>query len=340
MKSIKKTESEYYMFLNEIKQRIKLAQYDALKAVNKELIAMYWDIGKKITEKQNNHGWGKSVVENLALDLQKEFPGIQGFSSRNIWYMRNFYMQYSQSTKLQPLVAEIAWAHNLVILERCKDNLEREFYIRMTRRMGWTKNVLIHQIENNTYEKTLVNQTNFKKTLPVSIQKQARLAVKDEYTFDFLELAEEHSERELEQSILSRINKFLLEMGGAFTFVGSQFRMEIDGKEYFIDILLYHRHLKSLVAVELKIGEFKPEYAGKMQFYLSALDSIVKLKGENPSIGIIMCKDKKRTTVEYALRDTRKPIGVSAYKIIGKLPANLKNELPSPKKIAELINEI
>ena len=254
--------------------------------------------------------------------------------------MRNFYIEYSQNTKLQPLVAEIAWAHNIVILERCKDDLEREFYIRMTRRMGWTKNVLIHQIENNTYEKTLVNQTNFKKTLPEKIQNQAKLAVKDEYTFDFLELAEEHSERELEQAILSRINKFLLEMGGAFTFVGSQFRMEIDGKEYFIDILLYHRHLKSLIAVELKIGEFKPEYAGKMQFYLSALDSIVKLKGENPSIGIIMCKDKKRTTVEYALRDTRKPIGVSAYNIIGKLPANLRNELPSPEKIAELINEI
>ncbi|OGF46040.1 MAG: hypothetical protein A2452_12515 [Candidatus Firestonebacteria bacterium RIFOXYC2_FULL_39_67] len=340
MKNIEKTKSEYYLFFNEIKQRIKTAQYDALKAVNKELIAMYWDIGEKISEKQSKLGWGKSVVENLADDLQKEFPGMQGFSVQNIWYMRQFYQEYSKNPKLQPLVGEISWTKHIVILGRCKDDLEREFYIRMTRRMGWTKNVLIHQIENNTYEKTLVNQTNFKKTLPEKIQKQAKLAVKDEYTFDFLELAEEHSERELEQAILSRINKFLIEMGGAFTFVGSQFRMEIDGKEYFIDILLYHRHLKSLIAVELKIGEFKPEYAGKMQFYLSALDSMVKIKGENPSIGIIMCKDKKRTTVEYALRDTKKPIGVSAYKIIGKLPANLRNELPSPEKIAELINEI
>ena len=340
MKNIEKTKSEYYLFFNEIKQRIKTAQYDALKAVNKELIAMYWDIGEKISEKQSKLGWGKSVVENLADDLQKEFPGMQGFSVQNIWYMRQFYQEYSKNPKLQPLVGEISWTKHIVILGRCKDDLEREFYIRMTRRMGWTKNVLIHQIENNTYEKTLVNQTNFKKTLPEKIQKQAKLAVKDEYTFDFLELAEEHSERELEQAILSRINKFLIEMGGAFTFVGSQFRMEIDGKEYFIDILLYHRHLKSLIAVELKIGEFKPEYAGKMQFYLSALDSMVKIKGENPSIGIIMCKDKKRTTVEYALRDTKKPIGVSAYKIIGNLPANLRNELPSPEKIAELINEI
>jgi predicted nuclease of restriction endonuclease-like (RecB) superfamily len=210
MKKIQKTGSEYYLFLNEIKQRIKTAQYDALKAVNRELISLYWDIGRKIIEKQEKLGWGKSVVENLADDLRKEFPGMQGFSVQNIWYMQQFYQEYNKNAKLQPLVGEISWTKHIVILGRCKDDLEREFYIRMTRRMGWTKNVLIHQIENNTYEKTLVNQTNFKKTLPEKIQKQAKLAVKDEYTFDFLELAEEHSERELEQAILSRICTFHL----------------------------------------------------------------------------------------------------------------------------------
>ena len=177
MKLVKKTGSEYYLFLNEIKQRVKQAQYDALKAVNKELISLYWDIGRKIIEKQEKLGWGKSIVENLASDLQKEFPGLQGFSVQNIWYMRQFYIQYYKNPKLQPLVGEISWTKHIVILGRCKDDLEREFYIRMTRRMGWTKNVLIHQIENNTYEKTLGNQTNFKKTLPEKIQKQAKLAV-------------------------------------------------------------------------------------------------------------------------------------------------------------------
>lgn len=264
---------------------------------------------------------------------------MYGFSSRNIWYMRTFFMIYAKDAKLQPLVAEIGWTHNVVIMERCKDPLKREFYIRMTRKFGWTKNILALQIENQTYEKTLLNQTNFNKTIPTKIRHQAKLAVKDEYTFDFLELSEDHNELESERGLIKKINHFLVEMGGVFAFMGNQFRIEIEGNEFFIDILLYHRHLKCLVAIELKIGKFIPEYAGKMQFYLAALDDLVKIRGENPSIGIILCQDKNRTIVEYTLRDTRRPIGVATYRSTTKLPRDLQKELPSPEQISELLGE-
>jgi predicted nuclease of restriction endonuclease-like (RecB) superfamily len=321
----------------EVQQRIRAAQYDALKAVNREMINLYWDIGKMIVTRQQNVNWGKSVVEQLAKDLQAEFPGISGFSTRNIWRMRDFYLTYHSQEILPPMVAEIGWTHNVVILEKCKDDLEREFYIKMTRKFGWTKNVLIHQIENQTYQKTLLNQTNFNKTVPTEIRNQLKLAVKDEYTFDFLELADEHSERQLEQAILTRVEPFLQEMGGLFAFIGSQYRLEVDDEEYFIDILLYHRRLKCLVAIELKIGKFLPEYVGKMQFYLSVLDNTVKLPDENPSIGIILCKSKQRTIVEYALKDSNKPIGVATYQIVSQLPQELKNQLPDPEQIAKLL---
>lgn len=331
---------EYRNLLVEVKQRIRSAQYEALKAVNKELIALYWDIGQMIVTRQQGASWGKSVVEQLAKDLQAEFPGMSGFSARNIWRMRDFYLTYQLKENLTPLVAEIGWTHNLVILEKCKDDLEREFYIRMTRKFGWTKNVLIHQIENKTYEKTLVNQTNFDQVVPEEIRNQAKLAVKDEYTFDFLELADEHSERQLEQAILAKVEPFLQEMGGIFAFLGSQYRLEIDDEEFFIDLVLYHRSLKCLVAIELKIGKFLPEYVGKMQFYLAALDGKVKLPEENPSIGIILCKSKKKTIVEYALKESNKPIGVATYQLVSTVPQELKNQLPDPEQVAKLLEGI
>lgn len=326
---------DYKLFVKDIKERIRLAQYDALKAVNKELIELYWDIGKKIVEKQEKHGWGKSIVENLAKDLQNEFPGIKGFSSRNMWNMRNVSLFYKDNPKLQPLVAEISWTKHLIILEKCNDNLEREFYIKMIKKFGWTKNVLIHQIENRSYEKYLLNQTNFNKTLPEKYKNQATLAVKDEYTFDFLELGDEHAEKELETGLINNVRKFLVEMGGYFTFIGNQYRIELEDEEFFIDLLLYHRQLRCLIAIELKVGDFKPEYAGKMQFYLSVLNDKVRLEDENPAIGIILCKSKKRTIVEYALKVVNQPIGVSTYRITTKLPKELKKYLPSADAIAE-----
>ncbi len=336
------TKDIYTALLGDIKKRIHSAQYEALKAVNKELIGLYWDIGKLIIKRQETHDtkWGKATVERIAKDIQMEFPGIRGFSARNIWYMRNFYLEYQSKRKLQPLVAEISWSHNLIIMERCKDVLEREFYMRMSRRTGWTKNVLVHQIDNKSYEKTLVAQTNFKKNLPKVSQQQAKLAVRDEYTFDFLELGDEHSERDLERAIIQKIERFLMEMGGMFAFIGSQYRLEVDNDEFYIDLLLYHRQLRSLVAIDLKIGKFLPEYVGKMGFYLETLDKMVRLKDENPSIGIILCRTKNKTVVEYALNNSRRPIGVSAYESVSTLPKKYQGKLPSPRQISLLLRDV
>ena len=329
----------YGTLLADIKQRVRVAQYAALKAANTEVVVLYWDIGRMIIARQAGDTWGKSVVERLACDLRAEFPGVKGFSKDNIWRMRKFYLEYRDNLKLAPLVQEISWTNNLLILEYCKDDLEREFYLRATSKYGWTKAVLALNIEVGTYRKYLDNQTNFDLTVPEKIRSQAKLAVKDEYTFDLMELGEEHSEKELERALISKVNRFLTEMGGVFTFAGSQYRLEVDGQEYFIDILLYHRHLKCLVAVELKVGEFMPEYVGKMQFYLAALDSLVKTPDENPSIGIVICKSKKRMIVEYSLRESKKPIGVSTYKVFKTLPDKLKGELPSPAQVALLLEE-
>lgn len=334
-----KLHGEYAALLVEIKQRVRFAQLAAFRAVNKELVGLYWDIGRMIVERVVSATHGDAVAERLAADLRAEFPGIAGFSRRNVFYMREFYAAYKDLPKVQPLVAQIAWTHNLIVLQRCKDPLEREFYIRMIRKFGWSKNVLIHQIENQTYEKSLLGQTNFDKALTPTLRAQAKLAVRDEYTFDFLELGAEHSERELERALMARIEDFLRAMGGMFAFVGSQFRLEVEGREYFIDLLLFHRRLKCLVAIELKIGEFEPEFVGKMQFYLTALDRQAREEGENPAIGIILCKEKKRTIVEYALAPANKPIGVATYEIVKRLPKALKGQLPSPEQIAKLLED-
>jgi len=338
--SIEIDKAEYKKFVIEIKEKIYQSQLQAMKAVNTELLALYTNIGKSIIEKQNLYGWGKSIVENLSKDLQKEFPGVNGFSTRNLWRMRGFYLEYKDNTKLPPLVAEIGWSHNLVIIEKCKDLLEREFYIKMTKKYGWTKNVLIHQIEGGAYEQFISNQTNFDKTLPQQYRHQAKLAVKDSYIFDFMELADKHQEKELEASLIKNVRSFLQEMGGDFAFMGNQYKLKLGNKSYFIDLLLYHRKLKCLVAIELKVTEFIPEYAGKMQFYLSILDDKVRLEDENPSIGIIICKSKDRTEVEYALKRTSSPVGVADYSLSKKLPTELKGLLPTAKEIEESLSNM
>ena len=327
--------ADYGQFLTELKTRIRQAQYRALRAANAELLTLYWEIGESIHNKQEQVGWGKSVVQNLARDLQTEFPGRNGFSTQNLWFMRQLYSEYRDRPKLQPLVREISWSKNLVIMARCKDDLEREFYLKATARFGWTKSVLQHQIDNQSYQKYLLNQTNFDQTLPAELSAQASLAIKDEYTFDFLELAEEHSERQLELALLKNVRRFLSEMGGMFTFVGSQHRLEVGGQEYFVDLLLFHRQLRALIAIDLKIGSFEPEHKGKMEFYLEALDVQERLAEENPPIGIIICRDKNKTVVEYALRTAARPIGVATYIITPTLPEAYRDQLPSPDAIAE-----
>lgn len=332
--------ADYPALLAEVKTRIQSAQHAALRAVNQALVSLYWDIGRLIVERQQDAKHGAAIAERLADDLRDAFADVGGFSRRNVFYMREFYLSYRDDAKVQPLVAQVGWSHNLVILQRCKNPQAREFYLRMTHKFGWSKNVLAHQIDNQSFEKALLGQTNFDQTLTPALRAQAQLAVKDEYVFDFLELGSQHSERELERALIARIEDFLRAMGGMFAFMGSQYRLEVEGREFFIDLLLFHRRLRALVAIELKIGEFEPEFVGKMQFYLAALDAQVRQGDENPSIGIILCKEKKRTIVEYALRDARKPIGVATYEITQTLPKQLQDQLPSPEAIARLLESL
>ena len=325
----------YEPLVKEIKELIHNKQYKVLKAINSETINLYWEIGKEIYCQQKEKGWGKSVVKILSQELEKEFPGAKGYSTANLWRMRNFYLTYCNSEKLAPLVREISWSNNILIMEKCKDDLQREFYIQMTKKYGWTKRLLMNFIEDRTYEKYLLNQTNFDLTLPAERRIQAKLAVKDEYTFDFAELAPEYTEHELEIQLINNIRAFLIEMGGDFSFIGNQYHLIVGSRDLYIDMLLFHRKLRSLVAIELKIGEFEAEYAGKMQLYLTALDEQVKLDDENPSIGIIICKSKDATFVEYALKQSSSPIGVSTYRLSRTVPDNMKELLPEPEQIME-----
>lgn len=346
---------EYELLKSEAMHRVSIGQSSAINAVNLEQIMLYWDLGKMIIERQNKYKWGKSVVEQLSEDLQKEFEGMRGLSATNLWRMRAFYKTYTEDTILPlsvgelqtpynnyipKLLTQISWTHNYVIIEKCKSLHERIFYIIQARNYGWTKNVLIHQIENQSYEKIAVNQSNFDAALSSNAYSVSTVSLKDDYTFDFLELSAEHSEFQLELAILNNIRKFLIEMGGDFTFVGNQFNITHDGIDYKIDLLLYHRSLQSLVAIELKVTEFKPEYAGKMNFYLSLLNNKVKKSHENPSIGIIICKSKSRTTVEFALQDVNKPIGVATYNLSPQLPLELRDFFPSPEELEKRVEMV
>lgn len=333
------TNKAYLSFLNEIKLHIRQAQYQAMKAVNTEIINLYWEIGRSIAEKQAD-GWGNSIVEQLSNDIQSEFPGIKGFGSRNIWYMVQFYTEYQADKNLQPMVAEISWTKHIVIMTKCKDSFERQFYILSTKKFGWAKSVLIHQIENKAYEKYVLGQNNFDNTLPEQYRNQASLAVRDDYFVGYGELDNNHSERELEQHIVANIRPFLAEFGNDVMFAGNQYRLEVAGKEYFVDLMLYHRKLQCFIAVELKIGEFEPEYKGKMDFYLNVINDTVRLPHENPAIGIIICKSKNRTIVEYALRNSNMPIGVATYSISPHLPEEYKKLLPAADRITERLNTL
>lgn len=337
---MKPTPADYPQLLTAVKQRVREAQYRALQQVNQQQMQLYWDLGRLIAERQQQHGWGKSVVETLARDLQTEFAGMSGFSARNLWYMRDFYLEYSGNEILQPLVAEISWAKHLLIMSKCKDPQERLFYMVQTRNNNWTKAVLEQQLKAQAYRKTLTAQHNFADTLVAARLPAAALALKDEYTFGFLALTPEHSEYELEQAMLGNVRRFLIEMGGDFTIIGNQYWLALEDQECFIDLLLFHRELQCLVAVELKITEFRPEYAGKMNFYLSLLNEQVKKPHEQPSIGIIICQSKQRTVVEFALRDVNKPIGVATYTLTDTLPAELRPFFPSNEELVRRLDAV
>jgi len=328
---------DYKDFIVSVKERIRNAQYEALKSVNKELVGLYWDIGKMISEKQKELGWGKSVVETIAKDLSKEFPEQRGFSTTNIWLMVQFYVEYEQHINLQSLIGEIGWTHNIRIFTKCKTPQERQFYIIAAQKFGWTTRVLEHQIGNKTFEKYLLNQTNYDDLPTEKFQHQKSLAIKDHYTFDFLELSEKHSERELEDALIRNMQGFLLELGGDYSFMGNQYRIKVGNTEFFIDLLLFHRRLQCLVVIELKTGTFKPEYKGKLEFYLNVLNDTHKLPHENEAVGIIICKSKDRLVVEYSLMKTQNPIGIASYSTGPELPEHYKKALPSAEQIEHLL---
>lgn len=328
--------ANYNKLLESIKVQAREAQSRAVERVNQELVAFYWSVGKVVHQKLDKEKWGNAIIETLSKDLQKEFKGSLGFSKSNIYMMVSFYRATLENPIFQTVSGKLSWSHISLLLREFEDKNKLNFYAQKSVEQRWSVRILKHQIELKAFDRAAKSQTNFKQALPQKSEKHLLGSMKDEYVFDFLGLQEEFSERELEQALLKKINEFLVEMGGVFTYVGNQFRLTVDDDDFFIDVLLFHRRLRCLVAIELKIGEFKPEYAGKMQFYLSALNEQVKQPEENPSIGIILCKSKKRTIVEYALKTAQQPMAVATYRVTTELPKNLKNELPSPEQMESL----
>lgn len=331
--------TEYCKFLNEIKSRIVSSRIQAIQSVNQELIRLYWDIGKRIIERQEKYGWGKGIVEKLSCDLSQEYSGFKGYSPDNLWRMRMFYLEYKDNTKLAQLVPELPWGHNILIMQKVKKAEEREYYITASIKNGWSRNVLLNQIKAKAYQKQKLapKQHNFPIVLPSHLAEQADESIKSVYNLDFLGIAKPVLERELETRLVERIKRFILELGYGFSFIGNQYRLSLGSNEYYVDLLFFNRKIKCLVAIELKTGKFEPEYAGKMDFYLNLLNDQVKLKDENPAIGIILCAEKDKLVVEYALRNSKNPIGVSEYQLTTKLPKQLKGTIPSE---TELKNEI
>jgi predicted nuclease of restriction endonuclease-like (RecB) superfamily len=328
---------EYEEFLGELKERIRQAQVRAALAVNRELIFLYWQIGRDILWRQQQQGWGAKVIERLAADLRKAFPEIKGFSSRNLKYMRAFAEAYPDEEFVQQTAAQIPWFHNCVLTDKVKDSGEREWYIRQTIQQGWSRNVLVHQIESGLYHRQGKSVTNFERTLPKPQSELAQQIIKDPYNFDFLSLGEAAQERDLEKALINHIRDFLLELGVGFAFVGSQYHLDVGGEDFYIDLLFYHLRLRCFVVIDLKIEEFKPEFSGKMNFYVSAVDDLLRHPNDEPSIGMILCKSRNKTIVEYALRDMNKPIGVSTYQLRQALPENLQGSLPTVEQLeAEL----
>lgn len=328
-------------FLKEIKTKTYSAKSKAILSANRLMIELYFEIGKEIVIKQEALGWGKSIVEKMSQDLKDEFGEKSGYSTSNLWRMRNFYLSYKENEKLAQSVREISWGQNIIIFEKIKDDIEKEYYINNTIENGWNRNVLMHHIKTNLFERDkLENKSNnFELSLPSELSELAQDIVKSEYNLEFLEVAKDTYERQVENKLIENIKKFLLELGYGFSFVGNQYKINLGESEYFIDLLFFHRKLNALVAVELKVGKFKPEYAGKMNFYLNILNDKVKMPHENPSIGIILCTDKDGLEVEYALQNNIQPMGVSTYTIKEQLPKEFENILPTKEEIEEKLEK-
>ncbi len=330
----------YEEFLRKLKERIRNAQVKAALAVNQELVLLYWQIGKEILYRQQQQGWGSKVISRLATDLRKAFPDVKGFSSRNLLYMRAFAEAYPDETIVQQVVALIPWGHNVRILDGVKTSEERMWYIQQTIQYGWSRNSLIHQMDSHLYRRQGNAITNFGRVLPDPQSELAQQVVKNPYSFDFLSLGKAALERDLESALIQHIREFLLELGVGFSFVGSQYPLVVDGKEYRIDLLFYHFRLHCFVVIDLKVVEFEPEFSGKMNFYVSAVDDLLRGANENPTIGIILCRTKSKTVAEYALRDVHKPIGISTYHMGTALPEEFQRSLPTLEDLEEEMEAI
>lgn len=344
----------YDGLLKELKERIQSARLRAAQAVNRELTTLYWRIGEAIVERQVAEGWGKSVVERLARDLQAEFPGVSGFSFRNVWRMRSFYLAYTEDVRksscagseldgvnLPRAVAEIPWGHNSDLLDKVKSPAERLWYAQAAVEHGWSRTMLQSWIESGLYQRQGKAVTNFVRTLPPPQSDLAGETLKSPYNFDFLTLHKEAAEAELEAGLLAHIRRFLLELGAGFAFVGQQVHLEVGGDDFYIDLLFYHLKLRCYVVIDLKMSSFKPEHAGKMNFYLSAVDDLLRHPDDSPTIGIIMCKTRNKVVAEYALRDISKPVGVSSFvtRLVESLPTKLRGSLPSPEELEKELNK-
>lgn len=335
----------YSALLHDIKARIHRGQIKVANSINTELTQMYWDIGSLIHERQKQEGWGAGIIPRLAKDIVNELPEVKGFSDRNLKRMLRFYREYSDiksiGTIVPQAVAQLPWSHNSLLIERVKDTSARVWYAEQVIIEGWSRDSLMQMIKSNAFERQGSAVSNFNQRLPAAQSNLAQQTLKDPYVFDFLTLSEPFKERELETELLKHLEKFLLELGEGFSFVGRQYHLEISDKDFYIDLLFYHLKLRAFVVIELKRGDFKPEYAGKMNFYCSVVDDKLRHSTDNPTIGLILCQTKDRVLAEYALRGIQQPIGVSDYELTRALPDDLQTSLPSIEELeSELSNEI
>ena len=331
--------SRYKEIFENIKQEILKSQYKAMQAVNTEMIYMYWNIGKIILD---NTEWGNKFIDNLSIDLKREFPDIQGFSSRNLRNMRNFYKEYPDMEILQTLSAKLPWSHNVLLISKVKDMEIRKWYMKETIKNGWSHDVLADQIKYKLFERQAIAEkvTNFENTLPDVQSDLALQTMKDPYIFDFIVLKGQVKEKQIEDAMIEKIKNVLIELGNGFAFVGNQYKITVSDTDYFIDLLFYHLELRCYVVVELKARKFKPTDAGQLNFYLSAIDDMLRKNGDNPTIGILLCKEKDKLTAEYALKDINKPVGVSEYKLLQDIPEYLQSQLPKAEDIELHIKDI